>query len=137
MNYDLLKPEVLGDPLGRGYGAMTDAEASTRINLVDRPRNRTSMSGDEVFQSLESQAIWDGLTTDQRDNFLSFCARDTIDPFGAANVALILSIFGGGSATVANLQSARVELVSRPVELNMLGASAEVGPSHIAIARAA
>ena len=136
MNYEALKAEALDDPLGRGYGAMTDADASTRINLVDRPRNRTTMSGDEVFQSVESLAVWNGLTADQRGEFLSFCARDSIDPFGTMNVSLVVSIFGPGSPTVANLQSARVELVSRPVELNMLGASVEVGPAHIAIARA-
>ena len=132
MNYDLLKPEVLGDPLGRGYGAMTDAEASTRINLVDRPRNRTSMSGDEVFQSVESLAVWNGLTSDQRGEFLSFCARDSIDPFGTMNVSLVVSIFGPGSPTVANLQSARVELISRPVELGL----ATVSTQHIMNVRA-
>lgn len=116
---NLLKTEVDIDPLGRGYAGMTDQQLVDSLNTSDRSRNRTSMTGDEVFQALDSQATWDGLTDAQRSNFLAFCARETIDPFGAANVSLVVSIFGTPSATLTNLNNARTELVSRANELGI------------------
>jgi hypothetical protein len=118
-NINLLNTEVDTDPLGRGYAGMTDQQLADSLNAADRSRNRVSMSGDEVFQSLDSQATWDALTDAARSNFLSFCARDNIDPFGAANVALVTSIFGTPSATLTNLNNARTELVSRATELGI------------------
>ena len=132
MKYDILAEELANDPEGRGYAGMTDAAVAVSMGVVDRPRNRTSISGDEVFQSLESQAIWDGLSADQRDNFLSFCARDFIDPFAPANVALVVSIFGGGSGTITNLQEARVDLISRAEERGLQPVSTQ----HITNVRA-
>ena len=111
-----LKDELATDPLGRGYDAMSDQELVDSLNVADRQRNRTSMSGDEVFQNVASRADWDGLRDTQRTQFLAFFGRDAIDPFAGANVELVKSIFGNGSATVSNLTAARVEIVSRAVE---------------------
>ena len=116
---DLLKDELLNDPLGRVYSGMSDQAAADDLNTSYRTRNRVSMTGDEVFQAIESQAIWDGLTADQRLEFLALCGRDTIDPFGAANVNLVKSIFGDPSTTVSNLSTARVESITRAVELGL------------------
>ncbi len=113
---DILKDEVAIDPLGRGYDAMTDQELVDSLNAVDRQRNRTSMTGDEVFQNIATRDAWDGLTDMQRTQFLAFCGRETIDPFAGANVELVKSIFGNTSGTVQNLAAARVETVSRAVE---------------------
>ena len=119
MNLEILTAELTADPENIGYAGKTDRQAADLMNVVNRPRGRASMSGDEVFQNIESQAVWDLLTPEQRNEFLTLCARDSIDPFGPANVALVTSIFGGGSATVTNLQTARVETVSRGVELGL------------------
>ena len=137
-----LKDELLTDPLVRGYSGMTDPAAADDLNLIypvsPRTRNRTSMSGDQVFQSIESQAIWDGLTANQRLEFLSLCGRDLIDPFGAANVDLVKSIFGDASATVAALATARVENISRAQELRDTNSDFPVPvlPRHVTAARA-
>ena len=112
-----LKTELATDPLGRGYVGMTDEEAANDLNTSYRTRNRTEMTGDEVFQSIESQAIWEGLTANQRLEFLSLCGRDILDPFGAANVNLVKSIFGAASATVTALNAARIESITRAQEL--------------------
>ena len=139
---DTLKNELLTDPLVRGYVAMSDQEAADDLNTVYRPRNRTSMSGDEVFASIESQAVWDGLTNNQRLEFLALCGRDSIDPFGVANVNFVKSIFGGASGTVSNLAAARVESITRAQELQplLLPNNAPItvlSVEHVTIARVA
>lgn len=114
-----IRDELLNDPLARGYAGMTDQQAADDLNTSYRTRNRTSMSGDEIFQAIESQVVWDGLTADQRLEFLSLCGRDILDPFGTANVNLVISIFGGGSTTITNLNTARVESITRAEELGL------------------
>ena len=121
---NLLKPEIMTDPLTRGYAGMDSIAAANEINSIwsspdTRTRDRASMTGDEVFQAIESQLVWDGLTDTQRDEFLSLCGRDILDPFGVANVDVVVSIFGGGSTTVSNLAALRVEDVPRAIELEI------------------
>lgn len=117
MTLEVLVAEIQNDPLTRDYASMTDQEVADSLNTVNRDRNRASMTGDEVFQQIANQAAWDGLTDAQRQLFMAFCGRSEIDPFAAANVNFITSIFGGGSATVTNLAAARVEQISRGVEI--------------------
>ena len=106
-NLILLKPEVMTDPDVRGYSGMNSQEVAADLNdKTQASRNRTIMTG---AQSVDSQAAWDALTDQKRLEFLALCGRDSIDPFGVANVALVTSAFGGGTATVLNLQAARVE----------------------------
>ncbi|MHA2085557.1 MAG: hypothetical protein ACXABD_17515 [Candidatus Thorarchaeota archaeon] len=128
-----IRDELLTDPLGRGYAAMTDQEAADDLNTEYRTRNRTSMTGDEVFQSIESQVVWGALTDNQRLEFLSLCGRETIDPFGSANVDLVKEIFGSTSPTVTALAALRVEAISRAVEL---GLPTPVRDKHVASGRA-
>lgn len=128
---DDLQTELTNDPEARGYASMTDAEAADDLNTKYRSRNRTNMTGDEVFANIESQAIWDGLTDNKRLEFLALCGRDTLDPFGSANVDLVKSVFGGASVTVSNLATARVESISRAVELSL----GEVTGSDVEVAR--
>jgi len=115
-----LRAELLTDPEGLGY-PVSDQGAADLLNSLatGRTRNRVSMTGDEVFANIANRAAWDGLTNNQKLEFLSLCARDIINPFGAANVELVKSIFGNSSATVSNLAAARVETVSRAVELEI------------------
>jgi len=117
-NLALLKAEISVDTF-RVYSAMDNKQVADSLNTVDRTRNRTSMTGDEVFAAIESQNVWEGLTSEQRLEFLSLCGRDILNPFGNANVNLVKSIFGSGSVTVSNLQSARLEPVSHATEINI------------------
>ena len=116
-----LKDELADDPLGRGYDAMTDQELVDSLNTADRQRNRTSMTGDEVFQATDPAEFGElptgsGNTADEQGHWLAFCGRNEIDPFAKANVELVKSIFGNTSATVINLAAARVESITRAVE---------------------
>ena len=88
------------------------------------------MSGDELFAATDDTQF-QSLAVDQRSLWMSFCGRDTIDPFGTANVNFVTEIFGGGSATLSALAAARKDDVSRAVELEL----GTVKPGHIEEAR--
>lgn len=117
---EILRDELVGDPKGLGY-PVSDQGAADLINSLTtgRTRNRTSMSGDEVFSNIENKAVWDALTVDQRREFLLLCSREILDPFSIANVDLIKSVFGNASVTVSNFSTARIETISRATELGL------------------
>ncbi len=128
---DMLRDELITDPLGRDYSGMDDKAAASDLNTSYRVRNRNSISGDEIFHNVASRVDWDGLTDTQRMQFLAFCGRDVIDPFARANVELVKSIFGNSSATVGNLNAVRFENITRAVELGL----GVVKVGHVAVAR--
>lgn len=113
----ILEDEISGDPLIRGYSTMTDAQLLTSLNTADRSRNKTSMTGREV-RDHTVDAEYDALTNQKQDKYLALVLVDDLNPFGtAANV--MKSIFGRGSTTLVNLEAARVEQISRGVELGL------------------
>ena len=134
MRYDILKPEVLGDPLGRGYAALNAVDAAATFQVLDRPRSRTSMTPSEVFNAVD-KAEYLSLTPDKLDLLWGLLGLHTLNPFGR-EADVLVQIFGAGSNTVVALAAMRVEFMSREEELGLLGASVEVGPAHIEIARA-
>lgn len=92
-------------------GSLTDQQALDWLNTsIDV--NRDSVSGDEMFQATDS-TDWLALSDAEKSQWLAMCARDTLDPFGSANVALVTALFGGGSDTVAALIALRKESVQR------------------------
>lgn len=127
----LLKAEIDADPLGRGYSGMDDAAVVADLNTVYRTRNKTSLSGDEMFGATDGSEFT-ALTEHKEQSWLAFCGRDSIDPFGTANVAFATYIFGGGSTTLSNLNTLRTEDVSRADELGI----GRVRVGHVAEARA-
>lgn len=112
----ILVDELTNDPLTRGYSGMTNAQVVSSLNTVDRSRNKTSLSGDEIFQATDPTQ-YGALTDTQKSQWLAFCGRDSLDPFATANVTVVTEIFGGGSTTVTNLNSLRTESVSRGEEI--------------------
>ena len=121
----ILSDELLNDPLGRGYSTMIDLEAADSLNIVDRPRNRELMTGSELLANTDS-AEYNSLTDSKRDQWLSLCGVDSIDPFGSV-VQIVIQIWGGGSTTISNLQAARIILISRAQELGL----GQVNEGHI------
>ena len=119
MNYAVLKTEVTTDPLGRGYSEMTDAEIAASLNdTVDRVVNKSSLSGDEMFGATVT-AGFAALTAEKKAIWVSFCGRDSIDPFSTANVEFVKWVFGNTSDTVTALAALRVSTVSRATELGL------------------
>ncbi len=118
----VLKTELNTDPLGRGYSGMDDVAATNDLNTVYRTRNRDSMTGDELFQATVPSEYngldrGNGNTADDQGHWLSFCARDEIDPFATANEQFVIDLFGAGSGTVVALQADRLENITRGQEL--------------------
>ena len=110
-----LKDDLIADAFGRNWTAMTDEEVATDMNIKNRTRIRASMSGDEIFQQTD-KTEFSALTSDMKQLWVSFCARDVIDPGAAANVDFVRFIFGSG-ATFNALKAARTETISLGVEL--------------------
>jgi len=125
----ILSDEITGDPEGLGYAAMTDLEAANAMNVVNRPRNRTSMTGSELLSN-QNSADYNALSDTKKDNWLSLCGVDSIDPFGSA-VQVVIDIWGAGSTTIANLQTARVEAVSRAQELGITVNEGDVNHARV------
>ena len=131
MDYQALQEELVSDPLERGYSTMSDEEAATDLNTVYRTKTRASMTGDEIFQQTNTSEFV-ALTDHRQSLWLSFCARDQVDPVQSNNVSFVTTLFGSGSVTVSNLADARTEDVSRAVELGL----GSVSPGHVTKARA-
>lgn len=123
MDYQALKSELDTDALGFGYSGMTDAVVVTAINSVDSPYGQTVikefLTGAEVFKATDSTEF-DALTDAQRSEWLNLCGIEQLDPAnGTPAAAAATRIFGGGSTTLANLQSLREEVISRATQLGL------------------
>lgn len=132
---DALRTELTTDPLGRGYSGMTAGQAAASLNAVNRDVQRQSLSGDQVFNAAdpaELAALGTPVNIPKLQLFVSFCAREHIDPFGATNVRLLQEIFGNGSTTLGRLANLRTEPNSRGVEIGF----GRVGVGDVEEARA-
>lgn len=110
-----LKNEIDGDPLVRGYSAMTDQQVADDLNTQYRSYNKPFMSGTEVADAIVTSE-YNALADAQKDRVIALTNREVINPFGFSATVMI-DVFGGGSATIAALQAARVESISRAQEL--------------------
>lgn len=113
----ILGDELANDPLTRGYSIMTVLQAADSLNASNIQINKTTMSGSELLASTDS-AEYDALTDVKRDQWLSLCGVDAIDPFGPA-VQIVVNVWGIASTTISNLQTARIETISRAQELGL------------------
>lgn len=106
-----------GHPDTGAYNA-DDATAAGQLNAVNRTKIKASMSGDEIFGATDGTEF--GALTDlKKQIWMSFCGRETVDPQGSANVALVNWVYGAGSDTLTALAAARSDNVSRAVELGL------------------
>ena len=117
-NIQTLKAELDADPLTRGYAGFSDEQVADDINTVYREVNLSSLSGDEVFAATDG-GEFGGLTDHKQAIWLAFCGRDSIDPFGTSNVALVQWVFGAGSDTNTALGDLRKRDASRAEELGI------------------
>jgi len=118
IDYAALNAELTGDPLARGYAGMDDQQAADDINSVYRDIPRAAMNGDEVFAATNA-GEFGALTEHKQAMWLSFCARDQIDPYGTTNEAFVDWVYGGGSTTRSTLASLRTRQGSRAEELGL------------------
>ena len=126
-----LKAELTSDPLIRGYVGMSDEAAAASLNVVDRVRDRASMSASEVFNAIspvEFEAIAEPKYQQEVWNILHL---GEINPFGL-EATRFSAIFGAGSVTITALKALRKTDVSRAVERDL----GVVWPGEVAQARA-
>jgi len=112
-----LRNEIANDPLGRGYDSMTDAEIVASLNFKNIPRNKTIMTGKEVFAA-QNNADYNALSDAKKQQWISLTSHDEIDPFGAAE-QIAIDIWGGASATITALKAARKTLISQSEALGL------------------
>ena len=112
----ILNDELTNDPLGRGYDGMSNREAADDLNVVYRTRNRASMSASEVLNAVDA-AEYSALADLDKDRLWQLLAIGDLNPFGV-EATLMQDIFGAGT-TITALASARVDAVSRGVELGL------------------
>ena len=130
MNIPALAAELTAGHPDTGAYNVDDQIAANQLNAVNRSRNIASLSGDGLFSATDT-VEFAALTEAKKSNWLAFCGRESVDPFGAANVAFVNWVFGGGSTTISSLASLRTESVSRAVELGL----GFVQPGHVENAR--
>ena len=108
--------EITNDPLARGYATMSAEQVVADLETEYRTRNRTSMSGQEIWE-LTVFTDFSALTETQQTQWLTLTSNDSLNPFGNS-VELAKSLFGVGSATITALANARIEHISWADELN-------------------
>ena len=126
---DILRDELLNDPLTRGYSAMTDKAAADDLKTEYRTRNRVIMTASEVFNSID-QTEFDALSNANEAKIWNVLHLGDINPFGL-EASIFISIFPGGGSTLTALNNDRKESISRAVELGI-----RVGEGLVAVARA-
>jgi len=118
VNLRALAQELANDPLGRGYGQMTDAQVAADLNAPYRTADVRAVSGDVCFQAIDADEFA-ALPDHRQALWLAFCARETIDPFAPANIAFVRWLFGADSITATNLAKLRTRPVTRAEELGL------------------
>ncbi len=113
--YQRIRDELDADPLSRGYSGMTDVQATESLNTVNRSRNKVSMPGDEIGDSID-EAEWNALSGEGRAEVGRLMGVLRVDPFGYG-ASVLKKAFPGGAQTLTNLAVARVESISRGIEI--------------------
>ena len=108
-----------------------DTVTANQFNAVDCQRIKPIMSGDEVFAATVASEFL-GVVDHKQLVWMAFCGRETINPSGGSNVALVNFVFGEASATLTALAEARKENVSFAVKEGL----GTVRPAHVSQARA-
>lgn len=115
-NVDKLRIEINGDPLSRGYSAMSDQQIAESLNSVDRVADRASLGSDEILNAFDATEFAE-LSAAQQSVAIG------IAQLGQANPAVITrtlsGVFSGGSTTIAALSASGQERISRTVELSL------------------
>ncbi len=133
MDFIALQAELTGDPQTLGYTG-DDAGDAALLNVVNRPRNLTSMSGKQIKDAIVD-ADWTSRTDAQKQIILALVARDDLDPFGIDAHIFTEAMAGATGSTVADLAALRVETVSRIRELD-IGFGDAISEGLVAKARA-
>lgn len=113
----MLKDEITNDPLSRGYSTMSDLEVVASLNkTIDRPIK--FLSGSDIFNATDDEE-YAALTDIQKSSWDALCAIDSINTSSGVAKAREAELFGGGTATRANLLALKNNKQSRAQELGL------------------
>ncbi len=125
VDIDKLKVELAaGHPDTGAYDA-DDSVAADELNAVNRTRNKTAMTGSEVFNAI-TEAHFTSLQASKKQEIWDILHLGNLDPFGL-EADRFVDIFGAGASTIITLQALRVEDVSRAVEQAITSSKVRVG----------
>lgn len=135
-NYVALKAELLVGHPDTGVYDADDQLAADQLNLVNRTRNRATISGKAVKEAFDGEAAeWTAILAEGRAEVLSLVSRDDLDPFGVDALMFQQAIGANAPNALAALVAYRVENVSRGVELGFgIVSAAEVDSARRATA---
>lgn len=117
-NYYALKVELDGDPLGRGYAAMSDVEAADDLNTEYRDISVQSILSEYIVAALVPSEVA-VLTAAQQRNLWGIIGAGSVKPDDADVKAFFASLFGTGTTTRANLLALATQTISRAAELGL------------------
>lgn len=118
MDLDALKTELLaGHPVTGTYSS-DDFVAAAELNVVNRTRNRDTVSGSEILNATDD-AEFGALAVASKQLWLDLCGVEEIDTSSGVAKSLEADLFGAGTATRTNLAAVRSEDVSRGEELGL------------------
>ena len=115
---NILSDEIQNDPLNRSYSGMSNTAIQTDLNTSYRTINLSNLSGDLVFGTTDNSEFL-ALSDTKKEQWISFCARDSLDPFLSSNINFVKYIFGNDSNTVSTLLSVRTTNITRWKELGL------------------
>jgi len=114
----LITTELSGDPLGRGYAGMNQAEKWTSLSTADRDKDIPTITGADLFNAMDPTE-WAALTDTQRQTVRDiFHLSGNIDVSTGSNArTFLMNIFDAGSDTRANIIAVVQTLITRLEEI--------------------
>lgn len=114
MNLSKLLTELNSVHPDTGSYDMDPVLAAAQINLVNRQIPKKSMTGSEIFNSIDASE-WGALSTVEQRLIWDIVHLGIINPFGV-EADLIIEVFPNGGATLTTLATIRQDTVSRAIE---------------------
>jgi hypothetical protein len=114
----ILKTEITTDPLARGYSGMTNQQVADSLNTVNRPIQRTTLTGAEIYEQTDITEF-QGKTAAQQIYVRDIWGLGGNIAVGAGSKArtVMITVFGAGSVTIANLLAILTTNISRATEI--------------------
>ena len=117
-NFAAIHDEVINDPLGIGYAAMSDVQAANSLNTVNRVVAVDSIEGQDVVAALVPGEVND-LTVAQQRNLWGVIGAGAVRPDDTEVKAFFAGLFGAATTTRANLIALANQTISRAQELGL------------------
>lgn len=117
MDIAALAAELATGHPGTGAYSVDDVVATNQLNAVNRTKDKASMTGSEIINALDKTEYL-ALSDTDKDRIWQVCHLGTVNPFGV-EAEIFVDIFGSDSNSIAALQEARKDDVSRAIEIEL------------------